>query len=88
MTELLKAPERVGVVTHYYGRPHVAVIRFSKDVPLGAHIHFVGATTDFEEDIESMEYDHRPVTIAKEDEEIAVNAAERVREGDRVYAEE
>lgn len=85
MIDTLKEERSVGVVTHYYGRPRVAIIRFTEDVPRGARVHFLGATTDFEEDIDSMEYDHRPVTVAKGGEEIGVAVMKRVREGDRVF---
>ena len=87
MTDLLEEPRSVGIVTHYYDHPHVAIVRFTEDVPRGAHVRFHGATTDFEEDLDSMEYDHRPVKIAKQGEEIGVAVTERVRQGDRVYVE-
>ncbi len=86
MTETKKEPKVVGTVVHYYGHPHVAVIRCKGDLPLGAHVQFLGATTDFEEDIDSMEYDHHKIMFAKEGEEVGVRVSERVREGDCVYA--
>lgn len=85
MTSFLKMPKLVGMVTHYYGRPHVAVIKCADDIPLGTHVQFIGATTDFEEDIDSMEYEHHPIIFAKQGEEIGIKVEQRVREGDRVY---
>lgn len=87
MTELLKEPKLIGTVIHYYGRPHAAIVRFSDDIPIGTHVHFAGVTTDFEEDIDSMEYDHRPITLATQGQEVGVHVTERVREGDHVYLE-
>ncbi len=76
----------VGIVRHYFGRPHVAVVRFVNDVPMNTRVHFVGRHTDLTEKIDSMEYDHRSVIVAKSGEEIGVRVATRVHKGDRVYA--
>ena len=86
MAEASKEPKRIGTVIHYYSQPHVAVIKCDDDVLLGAHVRFAGATTDFEEDIDSMEYDHHKIVSAHQGQEVGVKVKERVREGDRVYA--
>ena len=75
----------VGIVRHYYGKPHVAIVRFTKDIPARSRVRFVGKHTDLEEEIDSMEYDHRPVSVAKSGEDIGVRVATKVRKGDRVY---
>ncbi len=52
---------------------------------MGDVLHFRGATTDFEQTIESMEIDHAPVEAAEPGDEVAIKVKERVREGDEVY---
>ncbi len=85
MEEITKATQLVGVVRHYYGKPHVAIVKFTEDIPMRTRVHFIGKHTDLEEEIDSMEYDHRPVTIARGGEEIGVRVATKVHRGDRVY---
>lgn len=76
---------RIGEVTHYFGGIGVAIIKFTKAVPVGTTIHIKGATTDFTETIGSLQYDHREITEAKKGQEVGVKVSEKVREGDEVY---
>jgi translation initiation factor IF-2 len=47
-------------------------------------IHFKGATTDFIQKIDSMQYDHQPISAAKKGQEVGIKVNEKVREGDEV----
>ena len=75
----------IGEVTHYYGDLKVAVVKFSKAVKAGAKVHFKGATTDFEQTLDSMQFDHKEVTEAKKGKEVGVKVKDKVRAGDEVY---
>ncbi|RLE44283.1 translation elongation factor-like protein, partial [Candidatus Woesearchaeota archaeon] len=44
-----------------------------------------GATTDFEQTVESMEINRQKIEIAKPGDEIGIKVIDRVREGDKVY---
>jgi putative protease len=79
------ARKAVGAVTHYYGEIGVAVIRFSKAVPAGTEVAFRGATTDFTQTLDSMQFDHKPLASAPKGKEIGVKVKDRVREGDEVF---
>ena len=83
-----KEPKPVGEVTHYYGGLGVAIIKFSKTIKVGDRVHFKGVTTDFEETIQSMQYDHKEIASAKKNQEIGIKVKDKVREGDKVYAVE
>lgn len=78
-------PEPIGEVTHYYNHLEVAIVKFNKPVSVGTRVRFKGATTDFEETIASMQYDHKPVNKAKKGQEVGIKVKERVRQGDKVY---
>lgn len=84
-TKKTRAPKPIGVVTHFYGGIGVAIIKFTKPVKQGEQVAFRGATTDFVEAIGSMQYDHRPISVAPAKKEIGVKVNKRVREGDSVY---
>ena len=59
MAELL-----IGKVTHYYSRIGVAAVNLDGPLRIGDRIHIKGHTTDLEEMMESMEVEHRPVTMS------------------------
>lgn len=77
--------EKVGSVTHYFDRPGVGAIELTGDLEVGDRIAFRGHTTDFEQEVGSMELDHESVETAVAGEEVAVKVDRRVREGDDVY---
>ena len=83
-----KAPKPIGVVTHYYSKLEVAIVKFSKAVSVGDEAHFKGATTDFKEPIRSMQFDHMPIEKAKKGQEVGIKVKDKVREGDEVFAVE
>ena len=78
-------PKPIGEVTHFYGNLGVAIVKFNKKVDVGTRLKFKGATTDFEETIESMQYDHAPIESAKKGQEIGIKVGGKVREGDLVF---
>jgi len=75
----------VGEVTHYFTAIGVGIIKVKKSFKKGARLHFKGATTDFYQDVTSMQLNHKDITKAPEGEQIGLKVDERVREGDKVY---
>jgi hypothetical protein len=78
-------PKPIGAITHFYGNIKVAIVKFKKDVKVGKKVRFLGATTDFEQVLKSIQYDHKQIGVAKKGKEIGVKVQKRVREGDEVY---
>lgn len=80
------AERLVGMVTHYFPGPNVAVVKLSDgELSVGDHVHFIGHTTDFEEDVGSMEVEHAKVPHANPGDEIGLQVLTRVRPHDKVY---
>lgn len=80
------AERLVGLVTHYFPGPNVAVIKLSDgELSVGDHVHFIGHTTDFEEDVGSMEVEHHKIAHADPGAEVGLQVLTRVRPNDRVY---
>lgn len=78
--------EEIGVVEHYFTKIGVAAIKITNgSVGVGDTIAIKGATTDFQQHIDSMEIDRQPIEEASVGDAIGIKVAERVREGDRVY---
>lgn len=77
--------KEIGKITHFFGKISVAVIELSDSVKTGDKIHVKGATSDFEQELSSMQIDHKEVPEAKANESIGLKVNEPVREGDLVY---
>lgn len=77
--------ERVGEVAHVFDKIMVAVLRLTQGIHQGDRLHFLGTHTDFEEQISSMQVDHKPVESAPAGSEVAVKLGQAVRRGDAVY---
>lgn len=79
------AEELVGVVSHYFGKPGVAGIELSAELNAGDTVHVVGHTTDFTQEVGSIQIEHESVTVAGAGDSIGVKVKERVREHDQVF---
>ena len=80
------AERLIGVVTHYFGKANVAAVKITDDqLNVGDTIHIVGHTSDFTQQIESMQVDRAPVESAKVGDEIGIQVIEHAREHDEVY---
>ena len=75
----------VGEVTHYYGGLGVAIVKFNQDMPAGKNVTFQGMTSDFSQDLSSMEVDHKSAQVAPRGREVGIKVKDKVREGDKVY---
>jgi len=75
----------IGEVSHFYKGVSVAVVKFSKAVKVGETVHFKGATTDFTQKIDSMQFDHKEVDKASKGKEVGIKVDDRVRVGDKIY---
>lgn len=77
--------EAIGTVTHYFAKPRVVVIKLDVPIEVGDVLHFHGHTTDFTQEITSMEVDHEHIESAEAGSEVAIQVDERVRAHDKVY---
>jgi len=76
---------KIGKVTHFYNRISVAVLELTDEMGLGDRIAIMGHSTEFTQQVESMEINHRAVQSAGPGQEVALKVLEAVREGDLVY---
>ena len=77
--------EHVGEVTHYFAKIDVAVLRLTQPLSVGTQVRFVGANTDFTQEIDSIQIDHAAVEEVRPGDDVAVKVDQRVRAGDLVY---
>lgn len=80
------AEEEIGKVTHYFTKISVGVIKIEKGtLSVDDKIHIKGATTDFEQNVTSMQIEHEPVKKAKKGQSIGLKVEQSVKENDKVY---
>ena len=80
-----KIGKESGKVTHYFTNIGVAVIKLDKPLKTGDKIRIKGATSDFEQTVDSMQIEHDKIEEAKKGQSIGLKIAEHVREHDVVY---
>ena len=81
-----KLGEEIGKISHYFTKIGVGVIEITKgSLKVGDNIKIKGATTDFEQKIDSMQIEHEKVQEAKAGQSIGLKVKEHVREHDMVY---
>ena len=80
------AEEEVGIVVKFFAKPSVAAIDVTKgSIKKGDTLMYKGHTTDFTEEVKSMEIDNQSIDEAKVGDMIGIQVKERVREKDIVY---
>jgi len=75
----------IGEITHYFTAIGVAIVKAKKNFKKGVRIHIKGATTDFYQDIYSMQLNHKDVSKASKGQQVGMKVDQRVREGDKIY---
>lgn len=75
----------IGKVTHYFSKIEVAVIELQETLKVGDTIRIVGGETDFNQTVDSMEFEHQKVETAKSGDSVGLKVSQKVREGYKVY---
>ena len=76
--------KEVGKVTHFYDKLSVGVIDLSSTLKTGQKIHIQGAHDDFEQEVESMQLDHKEVKSAKKGDLVAIKVDKQVHKNDKI----
>jgi putative protease len=78
--------ERIGVVTHYYGNPMVAIVKLETGtLRVGDTIHIRGHTSDFSQRVESLQVEHAAVSEVGPNDDFGIKVVQHAREHDVVY---
>jgi putative protease len=79
------AEKEIGKVTHYFSKIHVAGIELSDELAVGDTILITGATTHFQQKVESMQLDKQDIEKGESGQLIGIAVQEKARPGDKVY---
>jgi translation elongation factor EF-1alpha len=77
--------KEIGKVSTYFSHVGVAAIRLSGKLKVGDTVHIAGHTTDFEQEIKSMQIQNKKVMEAKKGDHIGIKVEEKVRPKDKVF---
>lgn len=77
--------KKIGSISHYFAQIGVAVIELAGDLKVGDTIRIKGNTTDFEQEVNSMQIDKEPVNEAGNKQSVGLKVGEKVRVGDEVF---
>jgi len=76
----------IGYITHYFGHIGVAAIQMTNgELAVGDTVHIKGHTSDFTTQLESMQVEHKNVTLAKKGDRIGIKVPQHAREHDKVF---
>lgn len=81
-----KADKKVGVVTHYYDKISVAVVKMqSGDIKIGDEVKFKDKEGNkFSQKVDSMQIEHASIDIAKKGDEFGLKVDKEVKPGTEV----
>lgn len=77
--------KKIGTVFSYYTSIGVAAIKLEGKLAVGDEIHIKGHTTDFKQELESMQIDGKDIKEAKKGAEVGIKVKDRVRPHDTIY---
>jgi putative protease len=66
----------------------VAIVEVTDTINVGDTIHVQGATSDFEQNVDSMQVEHEQVQEAQPGDAIGLKVKEKARDGDKVFVVE
>lgn len=76
--------KEIGRISHFFPKINVAVIELSDELSVGDKIIIKGSTTNFEQNVDSMQIEHENVNRANAGQSVGLRVKDRVRENDIV----
>jgi len=77
--------KEIGEVTHWYNKISVAVIKLTGTLKTGDTIKVRHGEDEFEENISSMQIDHKGVESAGKGSEVAIKLSHEARDGSVIF---
>jgi putative protease len=77
--------KRIGTVSSYFSNVEVAAIKLIGPLKVGDRIRIKGNTTDFEQEVKSMQIERKKVEKAKKGDHIGIKVPDKVRPNDKVF---
>ncbi|MBL7198339.1 MAG: translation elongation factor-like protein [Candidatus Omnitrophica bacterium] len=75
----------IGKIAHYYGHLNVGIVELTDVLKVGDTVHIKGHTSDFTQQVSSMQIEHAMVNEAKIGDSVGITVDQKVHEHDSVY---
>jgi len=75
----------IGKIIHYFDKIQVAIIELQDNIKIGNRIKIKGHGKEFEQEVISLQIEHKNVKEAKKGETVGIKVIEKVKEGDEIY---
>ena len=78
--------QKIGIVIHYWGKVGVAGVKVTDgELRVGDTIHVKGHTSDFTQQVESMQVEGQSVDVVRAGDDVGIKTLEHAREHDEVF---
>jgi putative protease len=76
---------QIGKVTHFFDHINVAALTLTETIRLGDTVHFLGHSTDFKQEVTSLQIEHKEINEAKPGDDVAMKVTQSVHPNDKVF---
>ena len=77
--------KEIGKITHYYGHLDVGIVELSDVLKVGDKIRVKGHTSDFTQDVTSIQIEHANVSEGKPGDLVGIKIKQKAHPHDKVY---
>ena len=77
--------KEIGIITHYFGKISVGIVKLNAPLKVGDTIHIIGAHDDFTQTVDSLQIEHEAVESAKEGDLAGIKVIQQVHLNDKVF---
>jgi len=75
----------IGQITHYFDHISVASLTLAEPLRVGDTIHILGHSTDFRQQVTSLQIEHQPVEKANPGDDVGLRVIQKVHAHDKVF---
>lgn len=76
---------QVGQIGHYFDHINVASLVLTEPLRVGDTIHILGHSTDFRQEVTSLQIEHQSVEEAKPGDDVGIKVIQTVHPHDKVF---
>lgn len=76
---------QIGQISHFYDHINVASLVLTEPLRVGDTIHILGHSTDFRQEVSSIQIEHQTVEEAKPGDDVGIKVIQKVHPHDKVF---
>jgi len=76
---------QIGQITHYFDHINVAALTLTQPLRVGDTVHILGHSTDFKQEVTSLQIEHQPVEEANPGDDVGMKVTQKVHAHDKVF---